>query len=244
MNQYFRLPICNQAQPIPCGDWADRFDPPLGCPRAHLLNPRIVNVITEENPMGTLVPMYIQRHAWTPPPKKGIVGIIRDDVLDAVLECCKGEFEKAFYIGEVTPLKKSRSKHKYHSIVAKSTEFQLSVRGGKSSLFSYCDDCGQLGYAASGGDDFVEYLLEFDVRTDKMIYAERIYSLYLREDAAERFMARGFPKVKLDKMKMRKTPLDGLPIDLNELPKDFRMNMRRVFPKTSEPNAHDKIPPA
>lgn len=226
---YFAIDFGDFAQPIPDPAWVRSVVTPICCSCGTLLNPRSVDAVVEDIDSGPLNALDIRVNRSPPDSTMGTIGIMRNDLRDALDEFTSGAFSEAFYWGDMKYTIKKPPKV-FQTFLNKSNEIMLSSRGGKSSFFRFCENCRRPRYAPSGGADFTCYLLTQMIRDKSPFYISSVFSLFVRADIADKLKARRISKLDIKKIPVRETPLDGLPIDLNELPKDFRMNL--PLPKT------------
>jgi hypothetical protein len=221
---YYTIGFGDSAQAIPNSAWVHSVVTPIACSCGTLLNPRAVEPVVEDIDNGPLNALDIRINHSPSESTMGTIGIIRKDLRNALDEFSFGGFSKAFFWGDVKFTKKNRS-NVFYAFLNRSNEIMLSPRGGKSSFFRFCENCGSPRYAASGGADFTCYLLAQMVHEKCPFYVSNVFSLFVRADIADKLKARRIGKLDLKWMPVRDTPLDGLPIELSELPKDFRMNL-------------------
>jgi hypothetical protein len=142
------------------------------------------------------------------------IGVIRSDVM-ALLD---KEFDKRFFIGTL-----------YHedrliqSAVAFAGRATIHLRGGPTSIFRVCKDCGHPCYCALGS----RYLLRADIPSDARAFPTVSSAIIINEDVLADIVRAGVQPLSTYHLSVLDEPMDGLPADLRLVAPGFSMNQSR-----------------
>ena len=136
------------------------------------------------------------------------IGVIRDDLQRAIGEVL---FDEVFYTGVVSTPRGVDDR--YRSFVGKHA---LTVRGNATSWFRFCAQCQSTWYLGLGD----LYVLGRDVSEGRAVYATRRCPIVIREDVANRVLQARIQKVSIQQIDVLEQPLDDLPSDLGDAPRD------------------------
>jgi hypothetical protein len=149
----------------------------------------------------------------------GTVSVVDMELIDAV---GIDHFRRCFYLGNVQfvePLGNRR----WCSLVPKSNEHYVFIRGTKILMFRFCERCRDFPkYVHGYGTRFD--VIDSDVSSREVIYPSMWPSFLIRGDYLQRIDP--FKQKKLihvNRIPIVGSPMDGLPLDLFSLPRDFRI---------------------
>lgn len=142
------------------------------------------------------------------------VGIIRRDLLDAIGEEL---FESEFIVGNVTFA--GEVNPVFRSFIARTSP--TTVRGDATSWTKICVECERQWYLGLGD----KYLLSQDIADRRKLYSTHDCGIIVREDIASGITAARIKKLSMFELPVLDDPQDGLPPDLQEVPRDFKRGM-------------------
>ena len=214
-------------------DWLDGIKPNLACRCGYLTAARKIKVrLPEELDFPMLYSAFFERSykirsegkiksVGRNVDKGGIVPIVDREMISSLGTSC---FEDSFFIGDVE-FSRVLGKRNFASLVPKSNDYLVIVRGSRNSGVEVCSKCRKYPIY-SIGLPYEPYILVRNTLDFVGLLATPNGSILIRSDLLDG-VSRFLSGMNTSKIEVLEKPVDDLPENLLELSSDFKRPITR-----------------